>query len=110
MKGARAMIFYACVKYAEEHPETYQGIEVTTLGNSDDVVAKFNSYDPLQDFHNFVSWSESVGEDNVGFCDSLKHFAKDYHEVSYDAAEEMLKMIYGDHQDCEELESRFLSD
>ncbi|QOR66215.1 hypothetical protein IM538_21020 [Cytobacillus suaedae] len=94
------MIFYACVKYDESHPDTYHGIEVTTLGDSNDVVASFESYDPLQDYHNFASWSESVGEDNVGICDTLKHFAKDYKSVDSDASSQMLSMIYGDHQNC----------
>ncbi|MDQ0228940.1 hypothetical protein [Metabacillus malikii] len=96
------MIFYACVKYDDKKPDTYKGIEVTMLG-SDEVVASFESYDPLQDYHNFVSWSESVGDDNVGFCDSLKHFAKDYQQISMDAAEEMLNIVYGEHQECEEI-------
>ncbi|KKI90208.1 hypothetical protein WQ54_19660 [Bacillus sp. SA1-12] len=94
------MIFYACVKYDEQNPETYKGIEVTTLGHSQDVIASFNSYDPLQDYHNFVSWTESVGDDNVGFCDSLKHFAKDYEHISANDSNEMLRMVYGEHQDC----------
>jgi hypothetical protein len=99
-EGMDNMIFYACVKYNEHHPETYKGIEVTTLGSSD-VIANFESYDPLQDYHNFVSWSEGVGQDNVGFCDSLKHFAKDYENVSDEASQEMMSMIYGEHSDCE---------
>ncbi|MFD1737058.1 hypothetical protein ACFSCX_10895 [Bacillus salitolerans] len=95
------MIFYACVIYDEHNPNTYKGIEVTTLGNKSDVVARFESYDPLQDYHNFASWSEGVGIDNVGFCDSLKHFANDYKRVSESAAHEMVNMIYGDHDNCE---------
>lgn len=95
------MIFYACVKYDEVNPETYKGIEVATLGNPEDVVAKFESYDPVQDYHNFASWSEGVGEDNVGFCDSLKHFAHDYEKVSNEDSHEMLAMIYGEHADCD---------
>ncbi|WP_456275349.1 hypothetical protein [Bacillus sp. AK128] len=95
------MIFYTCVKYDELNPETYKGIEVTSLGNESDVIAKFESYDPVQDFRNFKSWSEGVGEDNVAFCDSLRHFAKDYQEVSNDDSAEMLSMIYGGHEDCE---------
>jgi hypothetical protein len=95
------MIFYACVKYDEIHTNTYKGIEVTTIGNPNDVVATFESYDPVEDYHNFASWSESVGEDNVGFCDSLKHFAQDYKNVSSHGSEEMLAMIYGDHVDCD---------
>lgn len=94
------MIFYACAKYDEHNPNTYKGIEVTTLGNSDDVVVSFESYDPLQDFHNFASWCESVGEDNVGICDSIKHFAKDYSKISDDASQQMISMIYGDHGNC----------
>ncbi len=94
------MIFYACVNYAEHDPKTYKGIEVTTLGDSSDVVAKFESYDPLEDYRNFVSWSEGVGLDNVGFCDTFKHFAKDYQAVSEEASGQMLSMVYGDHQDC----------
>ena len=94
------MIFYACVKYEEHQPDTYKGIEVTTLGNQNDVVASFDSYDPLEDYRNFVSWSESVGDDNVGFCDTLKHFAKDYEEVSDHDSTQMLSMVYGEHQDC----------
>ncbi|MDZ5471624.1 hypothetical protein SM124_07665 [Bacillus sp. 31A1R] len=94
------MIFYACVKYDEHQPQTYKGIEVSMLGISSDIVATFESYDPLEDFRNFVSWSEGVGEDNVGYCDSLKHFAKDYSAVSEDASKIMLSMIYGQHQDC----------
>lgn len=94
------MIFYACIKYEEHQPDTYKGIEVTTLGNQNDVVASFGSYDPLEDFRNFVSWSESVGDDNVGFCDSLKHFAKDYEKVSDHDSTQMLSMVYGEHQDC----------
>lgn len=95
------MIFYACVKYDEHQPDTYKGIEVTTIGNSEDVVASFHSYDPLEDYRNFVSWSESVGDDNVGFCDSLKHFAKDYTNVSKDDSSQMITMIYGEHRECE---------
>jgi hypothetical protein len=94
------VIFFACIKYEESNPETYKGIEVTTLGNPDDVVATFESYDPLQDFQNFVSWTESVGDDNVGYCDSLNHFAKDYQKISEQDASVMLSMVYGDHQDC----------
>ncbi|MFE8699543.1 hypothetical protein ACFYKX_02775 [Cytobacillus sp. FJAT-54145] len=93
------MIFYACVKYDEHNPGTYKGIEVTTLG-SNDVVASFESYDPLEDYRNFVSWSEGVGEDNVGICDSFKHFAKDYQTVSDDASTMMISMVYGDHGEC----------
>lgn len=96
------LIFFACIKYEEANPETYRGIEVTTLGNPNDVVATFESYDPVQDFHNFVSWTESVGDDNVAYCDSLKHFAKDYQKISEHDASEMLSMVYGTHQDCGE--------
>jgi hypothetical protein len=95
------MIFYACVKYDELNPETYKGIEVTTLGNASDVIAEFESYDPVEDFRNFKSWAEGIGEDNVGFCDSLRHFAKDYQEISGSDSAEMLSMIYGGHEDCE---------
>jgi hypothetical protein len=95
------MIFYACVKYDEVQTETYKGIEVTALGNDADVIATFESYDPVEDYRNLASWAEGVGEDNVGFCDSLKHFAKDYEYVSNYDSTEMISMIYGEHDDCE---------
>lgn len=94
------MIFYACVKYDEHNVDSYKGIEVALLGNPQEVVATFESYDPLEDFRNFVSWSEGVGEDNVGFCDSLKHFALDYEKVSNEASSQMVHMVYGDHDEC----------
>ncbi|WP_246939533.1 hypothetical protein [Bacillus pinisoli] len=78
-----------------------KGLKVTTIGNESDVVASFESYDPVQDYRNFKSWSEGVGEDNVGFCDSLRHFAKDYQEISNEDSDEMLSMIYGEHEDCQ---------
>ncbi|MEN8699964.1 hypothetical protein [Bacillus infantis] len=93
------MIFYACVKYEEHDPNSYKGIEVTTLG-SDDKVAEFESYDPLEDYRNFASWAESVGENNVGFCDTLKAFAHDYRQVSEEDSEKMIYMLYGDHVSC----------
>lgn len=94
------LIFFACTNYNGNNPETYDGIVVTTLGNPNIVVANFNSYDPLYDYQNFVSWTESIGDDNIGFCDSLKYFAEDYKKVSeYDSAL-MLSMIYGEHQEC----------
>ncbi|WP_318508924.1 hypothetical protein [Bacillus sp. T3] len=95
------MIFFACTNYNGTNPETYNGIQVTTLGDPNIVVATFNSYDPLYDYQNFISWTESIGDENVGFCDSLKHFAKDYKTVSNHDAALMLSMVYGDHQDCE---------
>lgn len=100
LEGGEVMIFYACVKYDEHKLDTYKGIEVSMLGDKSDVVAVFESYDPVEDFRNFVSWSEGVGEDNVAFCDTLNHFAKDYSKISKDDSEEMLSMIYGDHEDC----------
>ncbi|MGJ7921574.1 hypothetical protein [Neobacillus sp. LXY-4] len=96
------MIFFACTKHDESDPKNYNGIEVTTLGDPNIVVATFNSYDPLYDYQNFISWTESIGDDNVGFCDSLKAFAKSYKNVSEHDSALMLSMVYGDHQDCED--------
>jgi hypothetical protein len=98
-KGLDSMIFYACVKYEEQDPNSYKGIEVTTLG-SNDKVAEFESYDPLEDYRNFASWAESVGEQNVGFCDTFKTFAHDYRQVSEEDSEKMISMLYGDHGSC----------
>ncbi|MBM7602192.1 hypothetical protein JOC75_000162 [Metabacillus crassostreae] len=94
------MIFYACIKSDPNNVNSYKGIEVSTLGNSTDVVARFESYDPLEDFRNFVSWSEGVGDDNVGFCDSLKSFAKQYEVISENDSHQMLSMVYGEHFEC----------
>ncbi|WP_147534839.1 hypothetical protein [Bacillus marasmi] len=94
------MIFFACTNYNGINPETYDGIVVKTMGTPNIVVATFNSYDPMYDYQNFISWAESIGDDNVGFCDSIKQFAKDYKQVSAPDSENMLSMVYGEHQDC----------
>lgn len=95
------MIFFACTNYNGSNPDTYDGIVVTTMGEPNIVVATFNTYDPLYDYQNFFSWIESIGDDNVGFCESIKKFAKDYKQESEHDSSLMLSMVYGEQQDCE---------
>ncbi|APH04771.1 hypothetical protein [Bacillus weihaiensis] len=94
------MIFYACVSSDKELLKSYKGIEVSVLGQPSEIVARFESYDPLEDYHNFVSWAEGVGEDNVGYCDSLKRYAEEYKKVSKEDSVKMISMIYGSHDIC----------